>query len=83
MRDRFVRGALNQGQMRKTNGELVHNHLIFDGNHLHGIQAGNTIQFGSDKSGALTSTTLFDITDNATSLPDYYAVAYIMEWEGW
>jgi len=83
LRDRFVRGAENQGKMRKTDGSLTHVHNNIGGSHRHSLKGGTDIAFspGFDLL-TLTAIPAFT-TETATSEPDYYSVAYIMEWEGW
>lgn len=57
----------------------VHNHDIQGDGHTHDLVAGSNIKAGTDLATISTSTTVVGTTDNASTDPPYYALAFIMK----
>ena len=71
--------------MNRTGGDSNHNHVLQGDGHTHDVNAPffTAITIGADTSATTNVSTVIAISDNASSDPPYYEVAYIMEWEGW
>jgi len=80
LRERFVRGALNQGQMNNTGGATNHDHVMFGVNHRHLILGGNDIDGTGFDYIFNTSTDVisgdYDLEDGR---PPFYNLAYIID----
>ena len=79
LRDRFVVGAGSTYAVDDTGGALNHDHDFTGDGHTHNISAGPVIAAGFDYTATTDSTAVTGTTDNASSLPPYFALAYIMK----
>lgn len=78
LRDLFVRGAGGALTPGDLGGALLHNHDFTGDGHTHSLPASGTVQAGAGRSDTTTSDPAVGTTDNAPSLPPFYALAYIM-----
>lgn len=79
LRDKFVPGAGNSYNPGDSGGAASHSHTFTTDGHYHSIPAGGNISAGA---GYLNTTSVVQdsgTTDNASSLPPYYALCYIMK----
>lgn len=79
LRDRFLYGAggvLNPGD---TGGSLTHQHEFTSDGHSHEFQAGTGIQSGANFSTTVTTDADTGTTETGSSIPQYYALAFIMK----
>ncbi len=79
LRNRFVHGALNEGQVGASGGNLTHTHPFTGDGHVHDIDAGVGYA-GAEELGHRDFTTSKEAggtTDAANHLPPYYCLAYI------
>lgn len=79
LRDRFVVGAGDSYAVDDSGGSVNHDHTFTSDGHFHTIQAGDIIAWGAQYSGQSTSETDTGTTDPGSSLPPYYALAFIMK----
>ena len=79
LRDRFVVGAGSTYNPGDTGGVTVHNHPWTIPLHTHTIGSGANIAAGGDYSNITDNGSGSGNTSNATVLPPYYALAYIMK----
>ena len=79
LRDKFVVGAGSTYNPDDTGGSVNHNHPFTSNSHYHTNASGAEIQAGTDYSAQTDSKTVAGTTDNASSLPPYHALAYIMK----
>lgn len=79
LRDRFLVGAGTLYNPDDTGGSLNHNHTFTSDGHVHTLPAGGTFAAGAVISDVTSSSTDSGTTDNASSLPTYYALAFIMK----
>ncbi len=77
--DSFVVGAGDSYAVNEQAGSPAHNHTFTSATHSHTIPAGNDIEIGTGKADTTTEDSVSGTTDNGTSLPPYYALAYIMK----
>lgn len=79
LRDRFVIGAGDTFAVNATGGSVNHSHDFTSDGHQHRFPAGDDLATG----GFIDDTSLIEIdtgtTDPASTLPPYYALAYIMK----
>ena len=79
LRNRFVVGAGDTYAVDANGGALEHNHGFTADMHTHTIPAGANINTGVIISNITDPTAATGTTDNESSLPPYYALAYIMK----
>ena len=79
LRDRFVVGAGSTYAVDDTGGALNHDHDFTGDGHTHDIGLGAFLAAGAVYALATESTAVTGTTDNASSLPPYFALAYIMK----
>jgi len=79
LRDLFVRGASIGGPPGTTGGADEHQHTFTSGLHSHTIPGGSGIASGSGVSTATGNRSAAGTTGLTSSLPPYYALAYIMK----
>lgn len=79
LRDRFIVGAGNTYAVGATGGSLTHDHLFTGAGHSHTMEAGGQISAGTDISGTTGIDTAAGETGEASNLPPYYALCYIMK----
>ena len=79
LRDRFVPGAGTTYNPGDNGGALTHTHTFTTTGHNHGTEAGppNTVKITSPD-GRISTNTDSGTTFGGSSLPPYYALAYIM-----
>jgi len=79
LRDRFIVGAGTTYNPDATGGAANHNHAFTGDGHIHSIPGGVQISSGFDLEAGTSSDPATGTTDNGSSLPPYYALAYIMK----
>lgn len=79
LRDRFIVGAGSTYAVDDTGGGLTHNHTFTTDGHLHSISAGFGIASGNNFDPNTNDANDTGTTDNTSSLPPFYALAYIMK----
>lgn len=79
LRDRFIIGAGDTYDPDDSGGAVNHDHDFTSDGHFHTIQAGDVLGWGSQYHGQVTTETDTGTTDAGSSLPPYYALAYIMK----
>jgi len=79
LRDRFVVGAGLQFDPGDTGGAETHTHTFTGDGHNHDIPVGTAIETGNDYAIQTDSAQVVGTTDSASSLPAYYALAFIMK----
>lgn len=77
--NRFVMGPLNEIQVGGIGGSLVHNHDFTTDGHFHVISEGTDLASGAGKGDETYWSTDSGTTDNASGLPPWYALAFIMK----
>jgi len=77
--DKFIVAAGNTYEVDATGGAVNHTHAATQAGHSHYQSGGNGIASGSGWSNAHTTVTPAITVPNATNLPPYYALAYIMK----
>lgn len=79
LRDRFVVAAGVVYDPGDTGGANTHKHDFTGDGHTHHLPAGTDLGFAFTHSDLTSSDPATGTTDNASSLPFYYALAYIMK----
>lgn len=79
LRDKFVIGAGTTYTPGQTGGNITHSHSFDTDGHSHEIPAGAEIAAGTDYTAGTEIETDTGTTDPATSMPFWYALAYIMK----
>lgn len=79
LRNRFVVGAGDTYAVDASGGAVNHNHVFTSDGHSHDLQSGENIAAGAVFNNTTTIDTDTGTTLNASSLPPYYALAYIMK----
>lgn len=79
LRDRFVIGAGATYDPDDTGGSATHTHLFSSNAHNHTLVGGAFIDGGNVWSAQVDNAVATGVTDQATSLRPYYALAYIMK----
>jgi len=79
LRNRFVVGAGDTYAVDANGGAVNHTHTFTGDGHDHIITGGPDIAAGTDRNATTTSSNARGTTDNGSSLPPYYALAYIMK----
>jgi microcystin-dependent protein len=78
LRNRFVIGAGDTYNLGDTGGAANHFHTFTGDSHYHTLEAGNDVAAGGDYTEETSSTAVTGTTNESSSLPPYYALAYIM-----
>lgn len=78
LRNKFVVGAGDTYNLGDTGGSVNHNHTFTSDSHFHIIAPGDEISTGLDYENVTDSKVVTGTTNNGSSLPPYYALAYIM-----
>lgn len=79
LRDKFIVGAGDAYNPGDAGGSTTHIHPYSSAPHTHGFAAGFGIAAGIDYDPTLTSRVVSGTTDTGSSLPPYYALAYMMK----
>lgn len=79
LRDKFVQGAGGALNPDDTGGASTHLHAFVSDTHTHLFGAGFTIESGTGVNEVTNAVTVPGTTDPASSLPPFYALAYIMK----
>lgn len=79
LRDRFVRGAGGAFAPGTVGGSSTHTHDFTGDGHSHDLPAGAIIAAGTDFNSITTSAPAVGTTFPGSTLPPYYALAYIMK----
>lgn len=78
MRDKFIPGAGTTYAPGDEGGAVDHTHGFTGDGHTHEMPAGEDILAGVDYNKTSGLKTIIGTTDNGSSLPQYYSLAYIM-----
>lgn len=79
LRDKFVVGAGSTYAVDATGGSLNHTHPFTGDGHTHTIPAGEGFKAGTDYADTTNPGNGSGTTNNGSSLPPYYALAFIMK----
>ena len=79
LRNRFLVGAGDTYAVGDNGGAVNHNHDFTTNGHNHQLLGGTVVQGGVPLGDTTSTDTDTGTTDNANSLPPYYALAYIMK----
>ena len=78
LRDKFVVGAGATYSVDDTGGSVNHNHAFTGDGHFHTLPAGTDLPATPARDTTLTTENASGTTDDGSSLPTYYSLAYIM-----
>jgi len=79
LRNKFVVGAGDTYAVDDTGGATTHNHPFTANNHNHTLPAGAVVGAGFTWSNVTGNAAVTGTTNNGSSLPPFYALAYIMK----
>jgi len=79
LRDKFIAGAGSTYAVGAEGGNVNHNHTFTGDGHTHQIGLGDDIAEAVGYNSVTQPNTESGTTNNASSLPPYYALAYIMK----
>ncbi len=79
LRNRFLVGAGDTYNVDDNGGAVNHNHAFTGDGHTHDFVPGLGVNSGVLVEDTTDSTAVTGTTDNESSLPPYYALAYIMK----
>ncbi len=79
LRDRFILAAGGGSNPGDIGGALVHQHAFTGDGHSHTLAAGTQVAIGANFQNTTSSDAASGLTDTESSLPPYYALAYIMK----
>jgi len=79
LRNNFVVGAGDTYAVNANGGALTHTHPFLSDAHTHDFEAGTDIAAGTDYDKTTDPTNAVGTTVAGSSLPPYYALAYIMK----
>lgn len=79
LRDQFLIGAGDTYAPDDTGGAASHDHAFISDGHDHDLPGGSGVQGGVNWSSTTNTAFASGTTDPASSLPPYYALAYIMK----
>lgn len=79
LRDRFIWGAGGTKNPGDSGGGTTHTHGFSGDGHNHTIPVGTDIAAGANYSLTTSLSTAIGTTNPGSSLPPYYALAYIMK----
>lgn len=77
LRNRFIKSALNDGDVNDTGGAVNHNHPFTGDGHSHSLGGFPVIAAGADVGGTAQTENVTGTTDNADGQPPWYKLAYI------
>lgn len=77
LRDRFVPSAGPTFAVDDVGGSQVHNHAFTSDTHFHSFGPGTEVAAGPGPSPSTTAVAVSGITDNAVTVPPFFALAYI------
>jgi len=77
LRDRFIPAAGPTFSVGESGGAATHDHAFTGDGHVHSIPGGVEIDSGTDYDNTTASGSATGTTDASSSLPKYYALAYI------
>ena len=77
--NKFVRGAGGALAVDETGGNAVHSHDFEGDGHDHDLSVGSGVGAGTDFATTSTSEPAGGIADNASTIPPFHALAYIMK----
>lgn len=78
LRDSFIVGAGSSYNPADTGGAATHNHGFTSNGHTHTLTGTGALGAGAVRSQTSLSSNVAGTTNNGSSLPEYYALAYIM-----
>lgn len=78
LRNKFVPGSGDTYAPGAAGGSVNHNHPFTGDDHQHTVATGGGVAGGDDKDVDVISQPAVGTTDNESSLPPYYSLAYIM-----
>lgn len=79
LRDNFIVGAGTTYSVDETGGSLAHNHGFTSSPHTHDTVVGSDVGAGSTWDNTVSAETVTGTTDSASSLPPFYALAFVMK----
>lgn len=79
LRDRFLVGAGTTYNPDDSGGSVNHNHAFTGDGHFHNMGSGTDILSGAGYDDFTDTKPASGTTDNGSSLPPYYALAFIMK----
>lgn len=79
LRNRFLVGAGDTYNPDDSGGAVNHNHAFTATVHSHTLEYGTEVAGGAGFSSTTDTHAVTGTTDNGSSLPPYYALAYIMK----
>jgi len=79
LRNRFVVGAGDTYAVDANGGAVNHNHTFTGDGHSHDLAVGVGVFTGVGFAANTTTNAASGTTDNGSSLPPYYALAFIMK----
>jgi len=79
LRNKFIPGAGDSYAVDAEGGAIAHQHNFTSDGHVHTIPGGSGIESGIGFAGTTASAVDTGTTSNASSLPPYLALAYIMK----
>jgi microcystin-dependent protein len=79
LRNKFVIGAGDLYAVNDSGGALTHDHVFTANTHSHTLAVGAGVMGGVNYSPTTDSVAVGGTTDPTSSLPPYYALAYIMK----
>lgn len=78
LRNKFIPGAGDEYTPGDTGGAQLHEHMIFNEDHVHNIIAGAPILSGIGFTTVTDDVTIYFDTDDSDIRPLYYSLAFIM-----
>jgi len=79
LRNNFVVGAGDTYAVDANGGAVNHTHGFTGDGHAHDLTAGAQLEAGANFNLTTSTSPATGTTDNGSSLPPYYALAYIMK----
>ena len=79
LQDKFIVGAGDTYNPGITGGAINHRHLFTGDGHTHVVEFGDDINAETDLEFSTDSEVIVGLSDSESSLPTYYALAYIMK----
>lgn len=79
LRNRFVVGAGDTYAVNATGGAINHDHNFTSDGHFHGVGPGSNIGAGANFDDFTDTNVDSGVTNEASSLPPYFALAFIMK----
>lgn len=79
LRNRFIVGAGDSYNPDDNGGSVNHDHTFIGDGHGHGLVPGSGVGAGANWDSDTALSNAEGTTDSASTLPPYYALAYIMK----